>query len=224
MNKHEGTLIREDVDYLDDLLLDERSLYKAVPASLLLRLPHNHLQVWAHDHAIYQFVTIEMIGWLREQIGEAKALEICAGNGVIARTLGITGIDSRVQETAYFQRCLKEKYGPEAEYQQLTRPPKEIKKYEAMEAVRVFRPEIVIGAFVTPKGTREQSAKGIMGNAYGPNMQELLQRVKKCIHFGNRNTHLPNPIYDMPHHELEFPWLVNRSFDQSLNRVWVWES
>lgn len=223
MNKNEKILIRTDVEYLRPMLLDERGLYKAVPYETLADIPTNDLQVFANDHAIYQFVTIELLDWLRTEIDGMKALEICAGNGVIARNLGIVGIDSRIQENRRFQKVLQEKYGSAADGFALTRPPREIKRYETLDAIRVFRPDIVVGAFVTPRGTRANSAAGIQCNHYGPDMLEMFKKIKKYIHIGNKNTHQPNPIYDKPHREYAFPWLVSRAFDQSLNRIWVWD-
>lgn len=223
MNRNVGYIQRVNVDYLDDLFINQQGLIQAVPAIILEEIPHEHLMIWANDHAVFQIVTCELIEWLKEQIGDKKTLEICAGNGVISRELGIIGVDNRLQEKPYFQKLVTEKYGVSNQLQ-MTSPPKEIKKYEAIEAIRVFRPEIVVGAFVTGKNTRNEAAKGITGNAYGVDMKELFARVKKYIHFGNKNTHLPNPIYELPHSELAYPWLYSRAFDQSLNRIWIWET
>lgn len=204
------------------MLLDERGLYTAVHSAAFQRVPTADLQLWGSAHAVFQFVTIELLDWLKTEIGEAKALEICAGNGVISRSLGIVGVDNRIQQKAYFQRNAIDFYG-ELHPDNFTAPPREIKNYNANDAVRIFRPEVVVGAFVTPKVTRADNARGIMGNGYGPDMFEMFKRLKKYIHFGNRRTHLPNPIYDLPHLELEYPWLVTRCVDPSLNRVWIWE-
>lgn len=223
MDRNIGFIQRENVDYLDELFINQQGLIQAVPAIVLQEIPHEHLQIWAADHAIWQIVTCEMIQWLKEEIGDQKALEICVGMGIVSRELGIIGVDSRIQEKPYFRKIMEEKFGKDNGLK-TTQPPKEIKKYEAIEAIRVFRPEVVIGSFVTPKGSRADSAKGIMCNQFGPDMQELFARVKKYIHFGNKNTHLPNPIYEMPHTELSLPWLYSRAFDQSLNRIWIWEN
>lgn len=223
MNRNIGYIQRVNVDYLDALFINQQGLIQAVPAVVLEEIPHEHLMIWANDHAVFQIVTCELIEWLRGQIGAKKALEICAGNGVISRELGIIGVDNRLQEKPYFRKSMDEKYGEGHEFNG-THPPKEIKKYEAIEAIRVFRPEIVVGAFVTAKNTRDEAAKGISGNAYGPDMKELFRRVRIYIHFGNMATHLPNPVYELPHTELSYPWLYSRAFDQSLNRIWIWEN
>ena len=223
MNKNIGIINRLNVDYLDELFINQQGLIQAVPAIVLKEIPHEHLMNWANTREVWQIVTCEQIQWLKEQIGDKKAMEICAGNGVVSSELGIIGVDSRIQEKPYFKKIMEEKFGKDNGLQ-TTHPPKDIKRYEAIEAIRVFRPDIVIGCFVTPKGPRVEASKGIMCNAYGPDMKELFARIEKYIHFGNQNTHFPNPIYELPHTELSFPWLYTRSFDQSLNRVWIWES
>lgn len=214
----------ENISYMDDLLLDRAGMYKVVPAAVLKELPVNHLQQWGSENAIFQYITTELIEWLRKQIGDRKAVEICAGNGLISRTLGIIGIDSRIQQSKKFNQAVEDTYGNIRPEWVRTSPPKDIKKYEAMEAVRVFRPEVVVGAFVTPKGTPADAARGVNCNAWGPNEGEILDRVKKYIHFGNLNTHTKKFIYARPHQELYPPWLVTRCNDQSLNRIWIWEN
>lgn len=218
-----GEIEREDVSYLDNLLLDENNLLRPVPTKLLNSIPQNHLLLWGTDHAVWQFPTIELIDWLKVQIGGRKALEICAGNGAIGRALGVTSTDNRSQSRPYVQRNMQAIYGAAILESATTNPPKDVKKFEAVEAIRIFRPQIVFGCFVTPKGRREDAAKGIMCNAYGPDMKELLSRVPVFIHFGNKATHFENPIYKIPHEEYKFDWLFTKTFDPSLNRVWIWK-
>lgn len=217
------TIYREDVDYLDEILLDESGFMKPVPAALLVTFLLVHLQIWANDHAVFQFATTELIDWLRQEIGVHNALEINAGNGVIGRSLGIVGIDSRIQGTKKFQEKAAEVYQQDAADFAFTMPPKDIKKYEALEAVRVFRPHTVVGAFVTQKAHATDAAHKIPSNIWGVNEEELITRVKKYIHFGNLTVHEKKRIYKYPHKVLEFPWLVTRCIDQSGNRVWIWE-
>lgn len=217
-----GEIKIQDVTYLDKLLLDDNNLLKPVEAYILAQVEQDHLLLWGTQHAVWQFPTIEMIDWLKNQIGERKALEICAGNGAIGRALGVPSTDNRAQSRSYVKQNMQAIYGDGILDSATTNPPKDVKKFEAVEAVRIFRPQVVFGSFVTPKGSRDDNAKGIMCNAYGPDMKELLSRVEMFIHFGNKATHFNNPIYEMPHEEYEFPWLFTKTFDPSQNRVWIW--
>jgi hypothetical protein len=211
-------LTDQDVSYLDKLLLDINYHVRAVAAADLREIPHDHLMIWATKNGVYQFATTEMIEWLKNEIGDNKAIEIGAGCGVIARSLGIIGTDSYIQHNKKY----KEYY--DLIGHEITRPPKDIKKYESLEAVRVFRPHTVVGAFITQYGTADDDARGIPCAPFGTKEKEMLKKIKKYIHFGNKVTHACKHIYQLPHQELHFDWLFNRALDQSQNRVWIWEN
>lgn len=218
MNKHVDIIENENVSYLDKILLDESGLYQSVPAQVLRYVPHRHLQIWATNNGVYQFVTDEMIAWLRDEIGESKAIEIGAGTGAISRTLGITGTDMYL----HLDPLIKAYY--ELMGQQITIPPPDILKYEGLQAVRMLKPQTVVGAFITQWGTEEEARQGIGCSMFGVQEIEMLKIVKKYICFGNAHTHKGKRIFAIPHREYRFEWLVTKAFDQSLNRVWVWEN
>lgn len=222
-NNNISAVENRDVSYLDEFLLDEKGLYQAVPADVLKSFLFEDVRLWANQHAVFQLVTTELIDWLREEVGGAKALEICAGNGVISRTLGIVGTDSRIQHEKKFTEIGEQVYGNVFGRMVMTDPPKEIKKYNALQAVQTFRPHTVVGAFVTQWGPPEDRPRGIPSSKFGVKEEEMLRYIKKYIHFGNRDPHALKRIYGLPHKELEFPWLITRCGDQSLNRVWIWE-
>lgn len=208
-----------DVSYLDDLLLDDRKLLKAIPAKDLAPIPHDHLLTWATDHGVYQFVTTELIDFLQNEISGCSSLEICAGHGTIARTLNIVGTDSyhhcRPETKLYYQLV----------GQQITEPPPEIMKFDANAAVDFFKPEVVIGAFVSQHITDEEYFSGkVNGAVTGTKEINFVSKVKKYINIGNANTHRGKKIYALPHKELYFDWLYSKAFDQKLNRVWVWDN
>lgn len=212
-------LLDENVDYLNDILLDENGRYKSIPFGIMNKIPLTHLHLWAHHNAIYQFVTDEMTEWLKAEIGGEYAIEIGAGNGVISRSLGIIGTDSYIQVDDKAVR---------AYYDMLkvavTRPPAQIQKYEAYEAVRALKPHTVVGAFITQFGTGADYRQGINCSPYGVKEWMMLPFIKKYILFGNKITHNGKHIFELPHRELQFAWLVSRANDQSLNRVWIWEN
>lgn len=202
-----------DVSYINDLLLDSAGLYQPVHAKELSRIPHAHLQVWALNNAIYQFCTIEMIQWLKKEIEDLSAIEICAGNGIIGRSLGIPTTDGYHQERPEIKALYSLMNQPVIKY------PADVLKFEASEAVEHFKANCVIGAFVTQYGTIE----GRNCNPFGPHETQIVKKVKKYIHFGNKITHANKYIYMLPHRELKFDWQFTRCAYPNANRVWIWE-
>lgn len=208
-----------DTAYLDPLFLDEQNLLKVVPSALLRDIPHNHLINWANRFGIYQFISTELIEFLQGEIGPYRAIEICAGDGCISRTLGIVGTDGYYGQTDPTLKAIAKATGnPNA------KPPKVIKKHEALDAVRTFRSHVVVGAFVVQRCKDHHRKLGIEGSPFGVHEEEMLTYIKKYICFGNPNTHAGKFIFDRPHREYNFGWLFNRAMNPDLNRVWIWEN
>lgn len=205
-----------NTDYLNKILLDDKGRYQPVPAAILHDINIEHLQLWAIKMGVYQFVTTEMIDWLKNEIGDNRAIEIAAGNGAISRALGIIGTDS------YRQQDLDVKLFYDLLGHATTDPPKDILKYEALAAVKKFRPHTVVGAFITQYGTKAERQKDFVCNPTGVKEWEILYYIRKYICFGNLNTHPGKKIYQLPHKVYKFDWLLSRAIDQSQNRVWVW--
>lgn len=202
-----------DVSHLDDLLLDGLGLVRVTPARVYHQLDPLELRIWAHKHAVYQFPTLELIDWLRDQIGGEKAIEIGAGHGAIARALGILATDSYQQADPLMQALYGAMGQPVIQY------PADVKKADAGEAVRLNSPHTVIGAWVTQK----YKAGDVNGNIWGVDEEWLLKRVKRYILIGNAKIHGDKRIMRHPHLEFEFPWLVSRASAPELNRIYVWE-
>lgn len=205
------------VQYLDKVFLDEKNNPKIVSAKDIQQIPSIHFQVWANSHTIYQFVTHEMVDWLKNELGDKLAIEIGSGNGLLARSAGITATDSYLQENPKIIEFYKSIGQPLIKY------PDYVQKFEALEAVMHYKPHTVVGAFITQYGTIQERNAGIPCNPDGPKEWEILKHVKKYILFGNKNTHEGKRIFKFPHREYYYPWLFSRAFDQALNRVWIWE-
>lgn len=202
----------EDVNYLDDLLL-KNGLLQVVPSSLLAEVKPMHLSLWGNKRGIYCLPTIELIDWLREQIGGKSAIEICSGNGAIGRALNIPRTDSYIQTTPEIIEIYR------AAGQVPIVPPEDVQKFEANEAVDYFNPEVVIGAYVTQKfveGDRN-------GSAYGTDEVSLLKKVKKYIVIGNDESHGEKRIRRLPYKQYRFSWLFTRSLNQQSNEISIWE-
>lgn len=202
---------------MDEFLLDERGLPRALPSAYLESFGTYALRLWAHVRGVYQFPTTELIEWLREEIGGESAIEIAAGTGSIGRALGIRITDSRMQENnpvavAYYRAAGQ----PTIKY------PDDVEAHEAWDAVRRFKPHTVIGAWVTQ--LYREGDRG--GNMFGVNEERILDRVQRYILIGNLGVHRDQEgkrILARPHRELTFPWLVSRAARPELDRIFVWE-
>lgn len=78
-----------DVLYLDKILLADDGRIKLLPYTVYKDIPSVHLMAWGTWRARYSFPTIEMIEWIKDKIGDRKAIEIGSGNGDLGFHLDI---------------------------------------------------------------------------------------------------------------------------------------
>jgi hypothetical protein len=100
-----------------------------------------------------------------------------------------------------------------------TIPPPDVECLTANEAVVKYKPEVVIGAWVTQIGDGLNNT-----NPYGTNEEAILQSGAIYIHIGNLAPHGNKRILAQPHLVYQYPWLTGRGIDHSLNRIWVWNA
>lgn len=215
-----GTYVLENhnVDYLDALLVEETGLLKVVDADFLRTLNLEHLIVWGNKRGVYTFPTTELITWIKEKIGDRKAIEICSGNGVIGRALGIVRTDSHVQTTpemiAYY----------EAVGQKPISPPKDVYNFEANDAVDFFKPQVVVACYATQKYLPGDEVQKVGSSVYGVDELAMLPKIETYINIGTDTSHADKRIRKFKHDLYRFDWLFTRSPDQKLNHICVWNS
>lgn len=165
------------------------------------------------EKGVYVIPTTELIDYLRTLI-IGSAIEIGAGNGAIGRALGIPITDNRQQELPEI-KMLYESLG-----QAPIVYPKDVQTFDALSAVNHFKPDTVIGAFITHKWKPGME----YGNAGGVDEQRMRKKIKRYIMIGNMNTHQSKPILKHPGMFAEYhPWLITRAVNQSLNRIFIWD-
>lgn len=207
-------LPRINVQYLDELLIDYCLQIK--PASFYENIPQQHLTVWCHANGIYGLPTTELIEWLQSEIKDSIAIEIGAGSGAIGRELKILTTDA----------CLMKR--PEImtlyllQGQPITKYPNDIIEMDANNAVEKYKPETVIGCWVTHR--YDPSEHWREGNMFGVCEEHILSKVKKYIVIGHEDVHSRKPILDRPHKTFKFPWLFSRSLNTEGNLIYVWEN
>lgn len=174
------------------------------------------IQVWCVKNAIYQVPTLELIQWLRPYIAGKKAVEICAGKGVLGKAFEIPTTDSFMQ----MKKEMRAYYAMLG--QPVTDPPNHVEKLEAMDALRKYEPEVVIASWATQlwKSKADRHA-----SAYGVDEEALLDfpSVRTYIHIGNKGVHGDKRILRFPHKSVSLPFLVSRAHNQSENVIYIWD-
>lgn len=213
-DKNNSTYIEKcDLTDLESQVLDSDKKLIIKPYSFWKDRNLNERRYFMYVHGIYVLPTTELIEWLRTMI-IGNAIEIGAGNGSIARTLGIPITDSRMQESPEIKFFYQMGGQPPIEYHN------DIEKLDAIEAVRKYEPDTVIGAFITHK----YDAKIGNGNALGVDEIKMMQKIKRrYINIGNKHTHKDKPLLKIPHTEYQFDWLITRSIDQYQNVIFVFD-
>lgn len=201
---------------LDTMLLDDKGRIKLLPAAVYHGIEHQDLRTWANLRCQYGFPTLELVSWLKDFIAGRKAIEIGAGNGNLGIHLGITMTDSYQQvddpETvAYFA----------LHNIPAIRPPADVEKEDAENAVRRRKPQVVVACYVTEKFDPKTSIKG---NSKGVRYDYIIERCETFILIGNETVHGKNKALALPHTKFHFPWLITRSEKPELNRIWVWDN
>ena len=207
-----------NVDYLDPILMDN-GLLKVLDCATLRAIPQEHLMIWGGKRGIYTFPTTELIAWLKDRIAGRRAIEICAGNAATGRALGIVRTDSYIQTdpnmVAFYQVI----------NQHPIEPPKDVDKFEANDAVDVFKPKVVVGCYVTQKYLPgDEGPPSIGSSVYGVDELAMLSKIETYINVGNDISHQDKRIRKFKFEMFRFDWIVTRSGDQSKNHICVWDS
>lgn len=195
---------------------------------------------------LYTFPTIELCEWLNKQIDDNPcyephpAIEICAGTGWIGRHLGIPATDIKNMESPIVQDIMLKSFSIPTIYAD------DVETMEASEAVSIYKPEIVIGSYVTSKqlvdkidrkkamtvefklpygGVIEQNLMDLARKEVqvGVDVKSVCRKVYKLILICNMRTHRNESYIKLPHQTLSFPWLITRG-DTTQARILVFEN
>ena len=205
-------LNRVDITELEKQVFDLDGKLKVMPYSFYKEIDENSIKFLMWKHGVYVIPTQELIDWLKANI-KGFAIEIGAGIGTIGRSLHIPITDSRMQDLPHVKFQYNMSGQPTIKY------PDDIEKLDASEAILKYKPKTVIGCFITHKFNSITNN----GNALGVNEELLLQKVDRYINVGNLFTHKDKPILKKLPTEYYFEWLITRSNDQSLNRIWIYD-
>jgi hypothetical protein len=173
------------------------------PHSYFKDYSRSAIRYFLHLNGIYCLPTQELIDFLKHEIGENSAIEIGAGVGAIGKALNIPTTDSRLQERDDIKFTYAMMMQPVIKY------PDHVEKLEAVEAVNKYKPQVVLGAYITNKWIEEKK----IGNFWGVDEPLLLKKIKQYIHIGDLSTHSYKPLMQVRHvtySKYHVPWLIIR--------------
>jgi hypothetical protein len=201
---------------LPDLLQTDKVL-KLLPAAEYDKIPKDTLIYWCSKYARYGLPTQELIVWLRDYIGDRHTIEIGAGNGDLAYHLNIRATDSKMQQLAEVKISYAKMAQPVINY------PNWVEKLDAAAAIIKYRPQVVIGSWITHWIDPNKPVPEGGGNIYGVKEDELIASGITYIMIGHRITHHYKPILQVPHHTWYLPFLRSRtSGNQYDNCIHIW--
>jgi hypothetical protein len=170
-----------------------------LPAAFWASTTTDERALFGINTGIYSFPTIELVERLREIIDGRSAIEIGAGNGVLAEALGIPGTDSYQQVMPEY-RLFYDMHGlPIVPYGP------NVVEMHASRAVRHHKPQVVIGCWVTHKFKPEEAERG--GNEVGIDELDVLQHCASYVFVGHERVHQYSRLWSQKH-AIEFPPFV----------------
>lgn len=204
----------QDYSCIDNILRDSNGDLQLVSAKDVEPIPQHSLSLWCRRNSLYSIVTTELIDWLKEEIGDQKAIEIGAGCNILGKALDIPQTDSYLQNEPEIIANFELMQQPIIQY------PKNVLKLEAKEACGQFMPQVVIGSWITQLG----SPSTPQSSPYGVNETKILSWVDKYIMIGHEDNHNMKIIMKIPHKVYELPFIYSRSLNTKGNKVWVWDT
>jgi len=190
---------------ISPLALDESGRLKLLPAEFWAGTTVHERAMLGVTRGLYGFPTVELIAWLKEVIADRLAIEIGAGNGILAQGLGIQATDNLMQlepEVAQHYATLRQTTVPYGA---------NVEKLDALSAISKYKPQVVISQWVTHKYDPNRHEAG--GNQFGVNEEAVINSCETYISIGNLKTHAGKSIWSLPHKLLKPKFLYSRAFN-----------
>lgn len=210
------TIIPEEgrKDLTDELIMNNGKI-KLLSYKDYDKYDWNDFRTFCHFNARYGIPTIELIDYLRQTIDGRSAIEIGAGAGDLGYHLGIKMTDSKMQE----RRDIIKSY--EAMRQPVIKYPDDVEKIDALEAVKKYQPDVVIGSWITTYAPHEMPYGS---NPWGVKEEEILSLCETLIIVGNTNIHGDKPLRSKKHVTIHGNWIVSRAKSPDHNCIFIWEN
>ncbi len=184
--------------------IDEHGRLRVMPARYYAQTTPEQRARLCVEQAAYCLPTHELIAFLRSEIAGRKAIEIGAGNGVVAEALGIPATDSYMQERPEIRAYY------EAHHQPIVKYGPNVERLDAIVATERYRPEVLVACWLTHRWREEAPERG--GNYDAPDERTLLACCQTLIFVGNTSAHAHHPLLVTSRHlHLEPDWLYSRA-------------
>ncbi|KVP75090.1 hypothetical protein WJ96_04815 [Burkholderia ubonensis] len=194
--------------------LDENGILQVMPAQFYQQFTTAELAAFCVRNGNYSLPTTELVDWLKDVVGARSMLEIGAGNGVLAKALGIRATDNWMQTWPDVAAHYKQIQQPTVSYGEW------VENLDAHAAITEYKPDVVLACWVTHLYREDRHELG--GNMYGVDEEALLAACQTYVHVGNSRTHANKSIRQLPHRSYRFGWLVSRSMQPELNEICIW--
>ena len=203
---------KSDISKLEEILLVNGEIQN-LPYDVLNQFPQEKISLFCHKYGIYQIPTVELINFIKKEIGDKKAIEIGSGNGCIGRALGIKMTDNKMQERPEIKQIYLATGQPVITYG------KDVELIDGIEAIKKYRPEVVVACWITQKF--KEGMKD--GNIFGVEEELIFENgVEKYIHVGNEKTHSNKVILDkFPVKKFKHKTIISRSMSREDNIIYV---
>lgn len=165
-------------------------------------------------HGLYGLPTQELCEWLTEKIAGRLAIEIGAGNGSMAAHIGIKATDNYMQANERIHALYRLFGQPPIQYGE------NVERLEALDAVKKYKPKVVIGSWITHRYNAQEHWRG--GNQYGPDIPAILKLCEEYILIGNEKTHARDPLLSQTHEMIYPPWLFSRVDNYGRDFIAIW--
>ncbi|HCT78710.1 MAG TPA: hypothetical protein DGT23_19550 [Micromonosporaceae bacterium] len=195
-------------------VLDTDGRLRVMPAAYWATTTPEERQLFGHQHGLYSFPTTELVDHLRALIGDRTAIEISAGHGVLAEALGIPATDSRQQDKEPYRSIYLASGQPTVPY-----GPNVIDCH-ASRAVRQYKPQVVIGCWITHK--YDPANHAARGNEAGVDEPDILRNCETYVVIGNQRVHELKPLWTRPH-TIEYPpFVYSRAQNGTPDFIAIW--
>lgn len=176
------------------------------------------VRLWCHQHARYGLPTVELVSWLKDEIGVRLAIEIGAGSGDLCHYLGCKGTDSHLQAVPSVAAQYKAGNQPTVTYG------RHVEALTAEQAILKYRPEVVIACWVTQfiDLSAPPDPGNTVGSPCGVREDRIVNAGMTYILIGNEMVHGDKRIMSIPHETLMLPFVRSRSAFPDKDRIWIW--
>lgn len=198
-------------DLLKAVIEDDK--LKLVPCAVYDSFKPDILRMFTHLSARYLLPTVELVDYLKRIIGDRKAIEIGSGCGDLARFLDIPATDNYCQEWPVVKDMYAKTGQPTIKYGE------NVERIDAAAAIEKYKPDVVLGAWVTQWIDPELPPPPGGGNVFGIKESEVIKTVQTYIVIGAEDIHKYKFILKEPHEVLDAGMVRSRRYD---NRIWKW--